>query len=321
MNKFQQRLHQMVGGQPSLVESLEPKDLSQEDWVRLAYLVLLGRKIDPAGLAHWQQRIAAGEFEPRHLVAELCASPEFKERQLNRLSFLDLLHQARGQWCASLAPFEKVLDIGGSSPNVSAGALIELGYSHRPKEIIILDLPPDQQYWGKPNFPQDRDYPFDWGVVKYVHGFAEAIHDCPTLQDQHFDLVYMGQAIEHILPDKLPGTLQWIKAHLMPQGRFIFDTPNRAITQIQFPDRYIDSDHKYEYRPAEMEALLQENGFEVVQRWGMLNMLESHRSGRFDAEEIYQLQEMLNREPETSYVFALECRVTDSAAPDALAAS
>lgn len=301
-----------MDSQSSLIEALGPGDLSEEDFVRLAYLVLLGRKIDTAGLAHWQTRIGAGEFEPRQLVAELSSSPEFKERQLNRLGFLEMLHSARGEWCGSLAPFEKVLDIGGSSPNISAGALIELGYSHRPNEITIMDLPPDQQYWGKPKFPQDQDYSFDWGVVKYVHGFAEKIQECPTLQDQRFNMIYMGQAIEHILQDKLPGTLTWVREHLAPQGRFIFDTPNRTITKIQFPDRYIDSDHKYEYTPAEMEVLLKENGFDVVQRWGMLNMSQTYQSGKFDQEELYQLDQMLNREPDTSYVFAFECAVSQS---------
>lgn len=311
MNPIQKQLNRMVNPQPTLVSSLEPSHLCEEDWVRLAYLVLLGRTIDAAGLAHWQQRIAAGEFEPRRLVDELCSSPEFRERQLNRLSFLEMLHRARSQWCGSLAPFERVLDIGGSSPNLAAGALIELGYSHRPQEITIMDLPPEQQYWGKPNFPQDQDYSFDWGTVRYVHGFAEQIQDCPSLQEQQFNMIYMGQAIEHILPDKLPGTLQWVRSHLAAEGRFVFDTPNRSLTKIQFPDRYIDADHKREYSPAEMEALLIENGFGVVQQWGMLNMPETYRTGRFDPEEIYQTPDSLNRTPETSYVFAFECRVKD----------
>jgi SAM-dependent methyltransferase len=306
-----QKLNRVVTQQGQRIAALEPSDLSEEDLVRLAYLVLLGRTIDVAGLAHWQQRIAAGEFEPRAMVDELCASPEFKERQLNRLGFLDMLHRARGQWCGSLAPFERVLDIGGSSPNLSAGALIELGYSHRPREITIMDLPPDQQYWGKPKFPQDQDYVFDWGTVRYVHGFAEKIQDCPSLQEQRFNMIYMGQAIEHILPDKLPDTLQWVRSHLAPEGRFIFDTPNRDITKIQFPDRYIDADHKREYSPAEMAALLGENGFEVVRQWGMLNMPETYRTGQFDPEEIYQAGESLNQTPETSYVFAFECRVRE----------
>lgn len=302
----------MTNNQSSLIAALDPNHLSEEDFVRLAYIVLLGRKIDTAGLSHWHSRIEAGEFEPRTLVAELSASPEFAERQLNRPSFLEILHGARGQWCASLAPFDKVLDIGGSSPNISAGALIELGYSHRPREITIMDLPPDQQYWGKPNFPQDQDYVFDWGVVKYVHGFAEQIDECPSLQDQHFDMIYMGQAIEHILQDKLPGTLDWVREHLAPKGRFVFDTPNRTITKIQFPDRYIDSDHKHEYTPAEIEALLQQHGFEVVQRWGMLSMEGSYQSGQFDQGEIYELDQALNHEPDTSYVFAFECAVSPS---------
>ena len=47
-----------------------------------------------------------------------------------------------------------ILDIGGSSPNIDQGALIELGYPHRPKQLFIFDLPPEEQYWGKPKFPR-----------------------------------------------------------------------------------------------------------------------------------------------------------------------
>ena len=58
-----------------------------------------------------------------------------------------MVHHARQQWVSQLAAFAEVLDIGGSSANTE-GALIELGYVHRPKPITIFDLPPEQQYWG-----------------------------------------------------------------------------------------------------------------------------------------------------------------------------
>ena len=52
--------------------------------------------------------------------------------------------------------FDTILDIGGSSPNIETGALIELGYLHRPKKLIIFDLLPDEQYWGAPKYNQQK---------------------------------------------------------------------------------------------------------------------------------------------------------------------
>lgn len=159
-----------------------------------------------------------------------------------------------------LESFETIFDIGGSSPNIDMGALIELGYQHRPKELIIFDLPPEKQYWGKPKFPQDRDYEFSWGIIKYVHGYVEDIFNYRELGDKKFDCVYMGQVIEHIHKDKLDVVLKWIREHLKENGKFIFDTPNRNITRIQSPNKLIDEDHKYEYTPAELEVILNASG-------------------------------------------------------------
>ena len=60
-----------------------------------------------------------------------------------------MVHLARVEWTKHLPKGTSILDIGGSSPNIDQGALIELGYPHRPKQLFIVDLPPEEQYWGK----------------------------------------------------------------------------------------------------------------------------------------------------------------------------
>ena len=186
------------------------------------------------------------------------------------------------------------------------GALIELGYKHRPKELIIFDLPPEEQYWGKPKFPQDRDYEFNWGILKYIHGRIENIHDYRQLDGKRFDCVFMGQVIEHILPDQLHIVLKWIREHLKENGKFIFDTPNRIITRIQSPDKLIDEDHKYEYTPGELEKILNLNGFKVVKKTGILAMPGTFHSKNFNPLEAYET-ELVNDNPDVSYLFAFEC--------------
>jgi SAM-dependent methyltransferase len=286
------------------IDLLNPQNLSEEDYVRLAYLVLLQRQVDPVGMNYWMEKIQSRTFKHKELLDALWNSPEFIMHY--KVPFSDILHKGRQHWCGSLEKFDYVFDIGGSSPNLATGALIELGYSHRPKAITIFDLPEDKQYWGKPKFSQDKDYHFEWGTVQYVHGFVEDIDDHEQLKEKKFDLVFMGQTIEHIQKDKLPLVLNWIREHLNDGGKFIFDTPNRDITKIQSPTKYIDEDHKYEYTPAEMEALLNENRFNVVKKTGILDMPDTLISQKFNPLEVYE-RSLINNAPESSYVFAFEC--------------
>ena len=254
----------------NLVDQIDLSKLSEEDYLKLAYITLLQRKIDPSGLKFWKEKIDNKHFKYKDLLDVIYNSPEFIMHY--KVSFSAMLHRARQEWCSSLDKFKYVLDIGGSSPNIEMGALIELGYQHRPKELVVFDLPEDEQYWGKPKFAQNRDYTFDWGTLKYEHGHAEYIERCKSLSDGKFDCVFMGQTIEHINKNRLSSLLSWIRGHLVPKGKFIFDTPNRDVTKIQSPHKYIDDDHKYEYTPIEMEQILRKNGFKVVKGHGLLDM-------------------------------------------------
>ena len=68
----------------------------------------------------------------------------------------------------------------------------------------VSDL--DQQYWGKPKFAQNKNYKFTWGKLNYFHGRVENIKSFSELKDKKYDMVYMGQTIEHIYPEKLLNT-------------------------------------------------------------------------------------------------------------------
>lgn len=288
----------------NILDGINIRDLTNEDFIKLAYLTLLQRKADDVGLSYWRAKIADGTFNYKNLIDTIYNSPEFIMHY--KVPFNDMLHKGRQAWCGSLESYEVIFDIGGSSPSIEMGALIELGYKHRPKELMIFDLPPGKQYWGMPKFPQDKDYIFSWGVVKYIHGYVEDIFSFRELNDKKFDCVFMGQAIEHIYRDKLDIVLKWIKEHLKENGRFIFDTPNRNITKIQSPEKFIDEDHKYEYSPTEMEEILNKNGFIVVKKTGILNMSGTFSSKNFNPLEAYE-SELVSDKTETSYVFAFEC--------------
>lgn len=283
---------------------LKLTDLDPISIVELAYLLLLRRPLEPAGRGYWHSAIEQQRFSVDIVIDSILNSPEYF--MLRKTPLHEMAHRARLAWCASLDAYDTILDIGGSSPNIDAGALIELGYPHRPKNLVIFDLPEEQQYWGKPRFPQDRDYEFAWGRLHYVHGRAEEIDEVEELRNLKFDCIFMGQVIEHILPEKLPSVIRWIAAHLSERSRFIFDTPNRIVTRVQSPDRYIDSDHKYEYSSDELRRIMVDNNLQVVKQTGLLGMPSTAATQTFNPLEVFE-HDLINDMPDSSYLFAFEC--------------
>ena len=227
---------------------------NDEDWIKLAYIALLQRKIDDVGYNYWLEKVKMGSFKYKELIDTLLQSPEYLMHY--KTPFSSVLHQARVTWVSGLPQFSKILDIGGSSPNTPLGAMIELGYPHRPQKLTIFDLPPEKQYWGKPKYDQRERFSFSWGEINYIYGYAEKIQDSDILKNEKFDCIFMGQTIEHIEKREIENLLCWILEHLTEEGRLIFDTPNRKLTIIQSPNKLIDKDHKYEYNPPELESLL-----------------------------------------------------------------
>lgn len=287
------------------IQNIDPPNLTKNDWLELAYIVLLQRKIDTVGQSYWSQKIIDGSFDYKNLLDTLIESPEYIMHYKEPFSMV--LHRARQTWIRTLPLFDLILDIGGSSPNIEMGAMIELGYSHQSKKITILDLPPEEQYWGKPKYNQESQYNFSWGTVEYVYGKAESIHSIEALVNRKFECVFMGQTIEHIKREAIDDLFLWISEHLLPEGKLIFDTPNRKITQIQDPNKLIDQDHKYEYNPLEMKGLLEKHGYKVINQWGLLDMPQTYKNRIFNPLEVYET-EILNQHPETSYCFAFECQ-------------
>lgn len=270
------------------------------------YYTMLNRQIDDAALTRCQAAVKRGTFSSWLLILRLVNSGEFK-RDYQRPIPSHKLHAARMAWVAQIPAAKRILDIGGSSPNIPEGALIELGYKHRPEKLIIFDKPPAEQYWGTPNYSQANIRTFDWGQVQYIHGYAEDILQNHELSAQKFDMIFMGQVVEHIYEDKLPVVLNWIKEHLSDQGRFYFDTPNRLITQYENSDgSYIDPDHKREYTPDALAQILAGSGFVITQQWGILEMPSVMHKAKVGVENFYE-GVLLSPATDHAYCFAMAC--------------
>jgi hypothetical protein len=291
-----------AGDRPG-IDELTIADLSPEEFIRLAYLVLLQREIDPVGLASWRDSLSRGMFNHSSVVDSLLTSEEYQRRFSAHVN--QRLHEARKAWVRTLPPFTRLLDIGGSSRTHAEGALIQLGYPHRPRQLDILDLPPEKQNWGTPVYDQTKPSIFEWGTVTYFHGSAEDVTSVTNLQGRTYDGIFMGQAIEHIQPEALPAVLRWMRAHLAPGGRVIVDTPNRILTRIQCPTWYIHPDHKLEYEPDQLELVFADNGLKVVKKAGMVRLPAIVATGVYDAREFADAQ-LLHEDPEECYLFAFE---------------
>ncbi len=290
----------------SMLSLLKMENVAPIQQCELIYRFILNRKIDDLGAQSCADRIAKDKFSALGLIARLMKSAEFKQDYLKRTP-TQQLHGARMAWASQLPAAKRILDIGGSSPTVPEGALIELGFAHKPEKLIIFDKPPNEQFWGTPNYSQANTRSFPWGQVQYIHGYAEDILQNDDLRDQQFDMIYMGQVVEHIYEDKLPAVLAWIKHHLAPNGRFCFDTPNRLITRFETgEDRYIDPDHKREYTPEAFAALLRTAGFTIQKQWGILEMQNVTANQRLTVKDYYDGAQ-LAEDPTHGYCFAMAC--------------
>ena len=108
----------------SIGDSAMPR--TSEEYVLMAYRVLLRREIDAAGLRAWRERIASGNFREQSVINTILGSDEYRTRF--GIDLLPIVHSARQTWIRTLAPFERILDIGGSSPTRPEGA--KIGRAH-----------------------------------------------------------------------------------------------------------------------------------------------------------------------------------------------
>lgn len=272
--------------------------------VDAAYVDILERHLDDVGAEHYRHLIAERRLHPDDLQDILRASPEYL---LNRSGFYHRLHASRAAWCAELPAWNTILDIGGSSPTHELGALLELGYAHHPAQLDILDRPEDDQFHGHPTYDQRVVRTQDWGTVTFHHGDAGHLEQVPELDQRRFDAVFMGQVIEHIPTGELPRMLEQIRSHLVPNGSFVFDTPNRALTKVVMGDEFLTNDHTKEYEPSELAEIVRHHGFVVEKITGIHPMPVSLSTGRFDPYE--QPDRSDSVVAEDCFCFAIHCHV------------
>jgi SAM-dependent methyltransferase len=258
-------------------------DLDSAGLVSLAYQLILGRAVDPVGLRDYVAQLESGHLDPAALVSSLVHSAEFRSHSLP--ATFDAVHSSRLQLVAQLPRADILVDLGGTCLGRPEGALVAMGYPYPFHSLTVVDLPPEQRH---PRYTDQAvtypdPIPTRLGSVRYLY---TSMVDLSAIATGTVDLVYAGQSLEHVARADADRVCLEVGRILKPGGWFCLDTPNRVVTRLQFPRRYIDPDHQYEYTPAELSSLLAANGLEVCEAKGLCLMQDSVRRGKFQEEEL-----------------------------------
>lgn len=295
------------------------------DFVAMLYQTLLKREGDPGGLStytdlltssHTQSDILEGFIKSEEFMR--CYIPTLDGRfgddtdrlvlellQSNRR--LHAIHEARSNLIKTLLPpAKRILDLGGAAAFDNRGALLIMGYPHKPEEIVIVDLPPGMRVASAT--PEKSLKPvksFEHQEIKISYHF-QSMADLSNFPADSFDLVWSGESIEHVPIEVAEDTFKAVKRVLKPGGIFALDTPNRRITKLHVGEsNYTHPEHFTEYYLEEILEMGKRNGLTLKRTKGLIEMRESLERNKFLPQEFLQ-HVSINDRPEESYVFYAE---------------
>jgi predicted SAM-dependent methyltransferase len=268
--------------------------------------LLFGRDPDPND--PFVGELESGRKTPRQMVEWLIDSAEWSH-SAPMTEFGPSLHFGRGVFIRSLPRARRILDLGGVAVGVPYGALVLMGYPYEFEEIVIVDLPSEDRHELYQDDQRLNTVDVAGGRVSYrYHSMA----DLSSYPSGSFDMVYSGQSIEHITRDEAEQVLAEAWRVLKPSGVLALDTPNANLTRLQ-QEAYIDPDHKYEYRHAEMAGMLRDKGFVIERAMGINYGGRSVASGAFDPVELATKRGVFD-DIEDCYLLAYVCRRPSSEA-------
>jgi predicted SAM-dependent methyltransferase len=210
---------------------------------------------------------------------------------------LYLIHTARVRLVSCLLPAARmIVDIGGAN-----GTLYDMGYPNDFDELIVVDLPPQERCEMYRNLKLESRKT-ERGPISVLY---TNMTDLSAINSSSIDLVWMGQAIEHVSEAEAAKVYQESHRILRSNGWLCLDTPNRLITRIHTP-ALIHPEHKIEYRPEHIQSNLTSAGFTIVDKWGLCEMPQTARTGTFHYED-FVLGSGISKNLEDSYIQYYGC--------------
>jgi len=282
------------------------RPVSVPEFLTMAYRRCLKRSPDEDGLSYYSRELDAGRLSRLGVVRALVASNEYRQSAGLPGRPLHAIHQVRMAMVKQLLPpAELIVDIGGAAIGDDRGALLMMGYPHKPRRVIIVDLPPQDRMFGRRHNETAQGITTAEGIrIEYHYG---SLSDLSFLPDSQVDLVWSGESIEHVTEAEAEVACRHAFRILKPGGCFCLDTPNAALTRLQSPHALTHPEHKKEYFVAELRALLEKCGFSIMEAKALLPMPESLRRQVFDVrEQVANIR--FGDTPEEGYLFFLKAR-------------
>jgi SAM-dependent methyltransferase len=281
---------------------LDPlRDAETRRYIRWGYQILLQREPDAEGEAHFLEKLRSGEITRREFLERLRISEEFRFK-VPLGNALGSLHLSRCEFVRSLPKASRIIDLGGTHLTSEYGAFVNLGYPYRFERLVIVDLPPEERH---ELYHQDEAFSAvesPLGPVEYRYA---SMTDLSPFKDGEFDLVYCGQAIEHVTEEDGTRVIEQAFRVLEPGGWFCLDTPNGYVCRMQ-QQGMINPDHDVEYTHAELSAKLEAAGFEIAEAWGLNYGGPGIEEGRFSMADMAANTGMF-QDIENCYLLAYVC--------------
>lgn len=282
--------------------SLEHEVGIQDKIKRLSKVFFKNQDLLPASFAY--QNVPTNLQSSFALALSFFPLPPRLERKFYGSSLIERHHHARIHVVRHHLPAAKrILDLGGADAERKCGALLAMGYPHPLERIHIVDLPVVQRLYDPSNIPEAVDHMHGSCQVNYSY---HPMHKLEKLTDKSsFDMIWMGQTVEHINPRELEDILIFSKKLLTKNGMFCLDTPNRLITKLLDPSHYIHPDHKVEYTPDELRDIFHKHGFTCKKSIAITPLPLSLQTGLIHRVEVME-GALISETPQEGFSFYME---------------
>ena len=268
--------------------------------LRSAFRLMMGRDADDATRANLAAAFGAMREPVLGCVAHLWHSREFQSRLEAEAEAIAgfLINGARIRLVSTRLPAaRRILDLGGAN-----APLYTMGYAARFERYILVDLPPE----GRCEMYQHVEPELPEGVSLHLGDMT----DLGFLPAASCDLVWSGQSIEHISLDAGRRMVAEAARVLEPGGWLCLDTPNRVATAAQMRDLgggFIHPEHRHEYRPDELRAVLEGAGFVIEEALGVCELPTLASAGVYDPVDFVRGLP-LTHDPAGAYIQYFRCR-------------
>lgn len=283
-----------------------PHKIDDLNYLDALYRAAFGRSLNEAERANYTISLQRQPLDRRQTFEQVLDSIEFKKRHSLPIHHNDAFHQARQMLFQQHLPHgDVIVDLGGAAHNAPYGALLAMGYPHKPRHITIVDLPPDDRIGGTEAAELSPTITTADGIdINYLYRSMAELDPFP---DNSVDVVISGESIEHISPSDAVAVCKHTFRILKPGGFFCLDTPNALLTRLQSPDKFIHPEHQKEYYVHELRELLEQTGFQIVDAKGINPMPQSIKHGRFDFQEAID-NITLSDNPDEGYMFYFQAQ-------------